>query len=75
MNAVSPGILRAGSSRKALEKKPELIKMMLAAVPMGELGTPEQVADAFVFLCSRESNYMTGHILFVDGGCSLTRRE
>jgi len=74
-NAISPGILKAGSSRKALEQKPELIKMMLASIPVGELGTPEQIADAYVFLCSRESRYMTGQILFVDGGCSLTKRE
>jgi 3-oxoacyl-[acyl-carrier protein] reductase len=73
-NALSPGILKAGSSLKALERKPELLEMMLAAIPVEELGTPEQIADAYVFLCSKESNYMTGHVLFVDGGASLTKR-
>lgn len=75
VNAVAPGILDGGASRRAVEKKPELRKMMLASIPCGELGTSEQVADSFVFLCSPGSNYMTGHILFVDGGCSLTKRE
>jgi 3-oxoacyl-[acyl-carrier protein] reductase len=75
VNAVSPGILDAGSSRKALQKKPELLKMMLAAIPSEKLGTPEQIADAYVFLCSDESNYMTGQIMFVDGGASLTKRD
>lgn len=74
-NAVSPGILDAGSSRKALAQKPELLKMMLEAIPVEKLGTPEQIADAYVFLCSSESNYMTGQVMFVDGGASLTRRE
>jgi NAD(P)-dependent dehydrogenase (short-subunit alcohol dehydrogenase family) len=74
-NGVCPGILNAGSSRKALERKPELLKMMLAAIPAEALGTPEQIADAYVFLCSRESNYMTGHIMFIDGGASLTKRD
>jgi NAD(P)-dependent dehydrogenase (short-subunit alcohol dehydrogenase family) len=74
-NAVSPGILNAGSSRKALERNPELLEMMMAAIPAGKLGTPEQIADAYTFLCSRESNYMTGHIMFVDGGASLTKRD
>ena len=74
VNTVAPGILDCGGSRKAAEKNPEARKMMLAAIPLGELGTPEQVADAFTFLCSPESNYMTGHTLFVDGGCSLTKR-
>jgi 3-oxoacyl-[acyl-carrier protein] reductase len=75
VNGVSPGILNAGSSRKALGKKPELLKMMLAAIPAEELGTPEQIADAYIFLCSKESNYMTGHVMFVDGGASLTKRD
>jgi NAD(P)-dependent dehydrogenase (short-subunit alcohol dehydrogenase family) len=35
----------------------------------------ESVADAYAFLCSSESNYMTGAILLVDGGTSLVRRE
>jgi NAD(P)-dependent dehydrogenase (short-subunit alcohol dehydrogenase family) len=75
VNAVSPGILNAGASRKALEKKPELLSMMLAAVPALELGTAQQIADAYIFLCSKESNYMTGQIMFVDGGASLTKRD
>lgn len=75
VNAVAPGILDGGASRRAVEEKPELRKMMLASIPAGELGTSDQVADAFVYLCSPESNYMTGHVLFVDGGCSLTKRE
>jgi 3-oxoacyl-[acyl-carrier protein] reductase len=75
VNAISPGILKAGSSRRALERNPELLKMMLAAIPTEELGTPEQIADAYLFLCSKESDYMVGHIMFVDGGASLTKRD
>jgi hypothetical protein len=41
VNAVSPGILDAGSSRKALAQKPELLRMMLEAIPVEKLGTPE----------------------------------
>jgi NAD(P)-dependent dehydrogenase (short-subunit alcohol dehydrogenase family) len=36
--------------------------------------TVESVADAFAFLCSGESDYMTGAVLLVDGGASLVRR-
>ncbi len=74
-NAVAPGILDAGLSRVAMEQDPPLRYTMLASIPLGELGTADQVADAFVFLCSRQSNYMTGQIMFVDGGCALTKRE
>jgi NAD(P)-dependent dehydrogenase (short-subunit alcohol dehydrogenase family) len=75
VNAVAPGILDAGLTRKAFVGDPTLRSKFLASVPVGEFGTAGQVADAFVFLCSRESNYMTGQIMFVDGGCSLTKKD
>jgi len=75
VNAVAPGILDAGLTRKAFEEDPALRSKFLATVPVGEFGTVDQIADAFGFLCSRESNYMTGQILFVDGGCSLTKKD
>lgn len=75
-NAVAPGILNAGLTKKAaFQRDPKLRKKYLDYIPLGEFGTAEQVADAFVFLCSAESNYMTGQILVVDGGCSITKRE
>ena len=39
-----------------------------AAIPLREFGTPEQCADAFLFLASDESDYITGVSLLVDGG-------
>lgn len=75
VNAVAPGILDAGLTRKAFERDPALRTKFLNEIPVGQFGTPEQVADAYLFLCCRESNYMTGQILFVDGGCSLTKRD
>ena len=76
VNAVAPGILNAGLTRKAaFQRDPKLRRKYLGYIPLGKFGTAEQVADAFVFLCSSESNYMTGQILVVDGGCSLTKRE
>ena len=40
-------------------------------IPLGEMGTPRQVAQAFVYLCSAAADYMTGTSLLIDGGCSL----
>ena len=74
VNAVAPGILDAGLTSKAFQQQPELRQKFLASIPVEEFGTAEQIGDAFTFLCSRESNYMTGQILCVDGGCSLTKR-
>jgi len=72
VNAVAPGILDAGLTRKAFQQQPALRKKFSTWIPVGEFGTSEHIGDAFTFLCSRESNYMTGQILCVDGGCSLT---
>jgi NAD(P)-dependent dehydrogenase (short-subunit alcohol dehydrogenase family) len=74
-NMLLPGILNAGLTRRILESKPDLTQALLDRIPMGEFGTPEQCANAFAFLCSEESNYMTGASLVVDGGCVIGRAE
>jgi NAD(P)-dependent dehydrogenase (short-subunit alcohol dehydrogenase family) len=42
--------------------------MMKTYVPMGRLGTPEEIADAVLWLCSSASSYVTGQSISVDGG-------
>ena len=46
----------------------ELKVSFVAAVPLGRMGTPDEVANAAVFLASDDSSYVTGIELFVDGG-------
>jgi NAD(P)-dependent dehydrogenase (short-subunit alcohol dehydrogenase family) len=46
----------------------ERLKMISNAVPLGRLGTPDEIAKAVVFLASDDSSYITGTELFVDGG-------
>jgi len=75
VNVVAPGIVMAGLSRQVYETDPDFGPRAIAAIPVGEFGTAEQVADAFAFLCSPRSSYMTGSVLLVDGGCSLVKRS
>lgn len=66
VNAVSPTALTAMT--EPLMKDPEEAKRRVARFPLGRYGTPEEIAPAFVYLSSTESNYVTGQVLCVDGG-------
>lgn len=70
-NVVAPGIVRAGLAKTQLETEPQYAARAARVVPLGELQTVDQVAAAFSFLCSMDSEYMTGSTLTVDGGASL----
>ncbi|HEY8490639.1 MAG TPA: 3-oxoacyl-[acyl-carrier-protein] reductase [Dehalococcoidia bacterium] len=64
-NAVAPGYIDTDMIRHLGDSIKEGV---LAQVPMGRMGTPEEVAPAIVFLASEEASYITGHVLTVDGG-------
>ncbi len=66
--AVAPGFIATPMVAKMPEKVLDGIK---AKVPLGRLGTPEDIANAFVFLASDEASYITGAVLSVDGGVVL----
>jgi NAD(P)-dependent dehydrogenase (short-subunit alcohol dehydrogenase family) len=74
VNVLAPGIVMAGLSKKIYEADPRFRERVKEAIPLGDMQTVESVADAFAFLCSGESDYMTGAVLLVDGGASLVRR-
>ncbi len=65
VNAVAPGFIMT----KMTEALPENVKAeMLKAIPLGRFGTPEDVANAVVFLASPLSGYITGQVIHVNGG-------
>jgi len=71
VNAVSPGATDTPGLREFLadaETGQERLKMLSNNVPLGRLGTPDEIAKAVVFLASGDSSYNTGTELFVDGG-------
>jgi len=71
VNAIAPGIVGVGMAKKQWDDEPAYRNRAEKAVPIGYLQSPESVADAFIFLASDASRYMTGATLLVDGGCSL----
>jgi len=65
VNAVAPGFT-ATEMVKAMPEK--ILDGMKARTPLGRLGEPEDIANAFLFLASDEANFITGTVLRVDGG-------
>lgn len=71
VNAVCPGAVDTAWTREEhgpFTKQDEIL--FKAATPMGRRGTPEEMAAAALFLASDEASYITGHLLYVDGGLS-----
>lgn len=64
VNAVAPGITRTDMVAALPEA---LIKPLVATIPLGRVGEPEDVANAFLFLASDMASYVTGEVLSVDG--------
>jgi 3-oxoacyl-[acyl-carrier protein] reductase len=68
VNAVAPGFIETAMTAGLGEKVREGLE---ARIPMGRLGSPEDVAQAVAFLCSEEAGYITGQVLSVDGGMRM----
>jgi NAD(P)-dependent dehydrogenase (short-subunit alcohol dehydrogenase family) len=71
VNAVAPGLILAGMS-DAIYADAEVRRLRQGRVPLGELGTAEDVAAAVLFLASAKAAYITGQTLAVDGGLTKT---
>jgi 3-oxoacyl-[acyl-carrier protein] reductase len=65
VNAVAPGFIVTAMTDKLSDEAREALH---ARIPLGRLGTPEDVADAVLFLAGPDSAYVTGQVLRVDGG-------
>lgn len=67
VNAIAPGYM-ATDNTEQLRADPQRSQAILARIPAGRWGTPDDLAGAVVFLASPASDYVHGHILAVDGG-------
>ncbi|HPN88621.1 MAG TPA: 3-oxoacyl-[acyl-carrier-protein] reductase [Candidatus Omnitrophota bacterium] len=67
-NAVAPGYIQSDMTDKLNEKaKEEIFK----TIPLGKLGTPQDVAGVCLFLASAKADYITGQVIVVDGGMAI----
>lgn len=65
INCISPGFIKTAMTDKLDDKFKEAI---IAKIPSARLGAPEDIANAVVFLCSNQSNYINGETLHINGG-------
>lgn len=68
VNAVVPGTIDTETMRGSFGNDPQIAAASQAMIPMRRFGTPEELANAIVFLASDEASYVTGIALLVDGG-------
>lgn len=68
VNAVCPGVIRTPSVERFIAADPQFEAIRIAEHPIGRLGTPSEVAEAVVWLCSDAASFVTGIAMAVDGG-------
>jgi NAD(P)-dependent dehydrogenase (short-subunit alcohol dehydrogenase family) len=75
VNTVSPGTILKEESRAFYLKNKKLLGLFQKTIPLGRMGTAEEVAGVIAFLCSAKASFITGQNLLVDGGISLLSEE
>lgn len=72
VNAVAPTFIRTDLVKKYLED-PVFYNNLVERIPLARVGEPEDVATATIFLASPAANFITGHVLMLDGGVTATQ--
>ena len=69
INSVCPGITRTPMIEQFVALSPDYTEEgIIGLVPAGRMGTPEEIAEAVIWLCSDSASFVTGHNMSVDGG-------
>lgn len=70
VNSIAPGAIQTPINRAAWDT-PQALKSLLALIPYGRIGQPEDIGRVAVFLASDDADYINGQTIFVDGGMTL----
>jgi gluconate 5-dehydrogenase len=70
-NAVAPGYMDTELTRRYLTDNPDKRQALIELIPAGRFGTLEEVVDPVLFLCSPRASFITGQVLYIDGGRTI----
>lgn len=68
VNAIAPGFIQTDMTNEMTDEQKQ---MMVKEIPLGRVGTPDEIAQAAVFLASSASSYITGQCILIDGGMGM----
>lgn len=68
VNALEPGYTLSAMTREFMDANPDLAVQWTSMIPAGRMGEPEDLVGAVIYLASRNSSYMTGQSIVIDGG-------
>lgn len=71
VNAICPGLFMTDANRKWMETRPEVIETIVANIPMGRAGEPDEIGPLAVYLASPAAAFVTGGAFVIDGGYTL----
>jgi NAD(P)-dependent dehydrogenase (short-subunit alcohol dehydrogenase family) len=71
VNAVAPGYMDTELTREYLAANPDKRRALVELIPAGRFGTLEEVVGPVLFLCSPHASFITGQVLYIDGGRTI----
>lgn len=70
VNAIAPGLIETPGTTAHYSQRPEAKKVLIAMVPLGRIGQPQDIVGAAIYFASDASSYVTGEVLAVSGGAA-----
>jgi NAD(P)-dependent dehydrogenase (short-subunit alcohol dehydrogenase family) len=70
-NAVAPGYMDTELTRQYLSDHPDKRQALIDLIPAGRFGSLEEVVDPVLFLCSPRASFITGQVMYIDGGRTI----